>query len=162
MRRFLLTKPLTVLLSLLCTATLSPVFVGAAHAESGLQSKLTARNGAQGTGHVDVSPTADEQHETLFIAQGTAEIHDALESTTYVVQRAIDCKIDPSSPDDGWVTLTTFKTSPEGAGAGHFERRIGTQQNFDIFFRVVKQDGDRTPDLSKGELISACMTVTVK
>src|SRR5712691_1577018 len=62
-------------------------FVGVAHAEPGLQSDLTAISGAQGTGHVDVSPTADDQHDTVFIAQGTAEIHGALPDTTYVVQR---------------------------------------------------------------------------
>jgi hypothetical protein len=100
-------------------------FVGVAHAEPGLQSDLTAINGAQGTGHVDVSPTADD---TVFIVQGTAEIHDALPSTTYDVQRAIDstpgdgvCTIAPSPPV-GWTDLTTFMTSPAGAGTGHFVR----------------------------------------
>ncbi len=171
MRRFLLTRPLTVLLSLLCAATLSTVFVIAAHAEPGLQSDLTAISGAQGTGHVDVSPTADDQHDTVFIAQGTAEIHDALPSTTYVVQRAIDftpgdgvCTIAPSPPA-GWLSLTTFTTSPVGAGAGHFERMSsppGPQGfQFDVIFRVVKQNGDGTLDLSQ-VLMSACMTVTVK
>src|SRR5262245_31446926 len=93
---------------------------GTAGAEPGLQSDLTAISG-QGSGHVDVSPTADDQHDTIFIAQGTAEIHDALADTTYVVQRAVDftpgdgvCTIAPSPPA-GWLSLTTFTTSPAGA-----------------------------------------------
>lgn len=180
MRRFLLTKPLTVLLSLLCAATLSTVFVGAAHAEPDLRSELkpitTPQGTAQGTGHVDVSPTADDHTDdnhtdTFFIAQIQAEIHDALESTTYVLQRAVDCTIDPSSPA-GWLTLTTFKTSPEGAGAEHFVRVLSSKlfppgSQFDVIFRVVhvlKQNsgGTLVLDLPKEVLISACMTVTVK
>jgi hypothetical protein len=146
-------------------------FVGIAHAEPGLQSDLTAINGAQGIGHVDVSPTADDDHDTVFIAQGTAEIHGALPNITYFVQRAIDftpgdgvCTIAPSPPA-GWLSLTTFTTSEAGAGAGHFTRMTsppGPQGfQFDIIFRVVKQSGDGTLDLSQ-VLLSACMTVTVK
>lgn len=146
-------------------------FVGVAHAEPGLQSDLIAINGAQGTGHVDVSPTADDDHDTVFIAQGTAEIHGALPNTPYVVQRAVDftpgddvCTIAPSPPA-GWLSLTTFTTSPAGAGAGHFTRKANPpgppRSQFDIIFRVVKQNSDGTLDLSQ-VLISACMTVTVK
>jgi hypothetical protein len=124
-----------------------------------------------GTGHVDVSPTADDQHDTVFIAQGTAEIHGALPDTTYIVQRAVDftpgdgvCTIAPSPPA-GWLSLTTFTTSPAGAGAGHFERVSrppGPQGfQFDIIFRVVKQNSDGTLDLSQ-VLVSICMTVTVR
>ena len=145
-------------------------FVSVAHAEPGLQSKLMAIRG-QGTGHVDVSPTADDQHDTLFIAQGTAEIHDALAHTTYVVQRAVDftpndgvCTIAPAPPA-GWLSLTTLTTSAAGAGAGHFERMSSPPGppgfQFDIIFRVVKRNGDGTLDLSQ-VLMSACMTVTVK
>jgi hypothetical protein len=85
----LITRLMTGLLCLLCAVALATAFVVAAHAEPGLQSTLTAISG-QGTGHVDVSPTADDQHHTAFIAQGTAEIHDALADTTYAVQRSGD------------------------------------------------------------------------
>ena len=144
------------------------VFVPVAHAEAGLQSKLTAISG-QGTGHVDVSPTADEQGETVFIAQGTAEIDGALPDATYVVQRAVDftpndgvCTIAPSPPA-GWITLTAFKTSEAGAGAGHFVRKATPPPvpQFDVIFRVVKQNDDETLDFSQ-VLVSDCMTVTVK
>jgi hypothetical protein len=145
-------------------------FVSVAHAEPGLQSNLIAISG-QGTGHVDVSPTADDQNDTVFIAQGTAEIHDALANTTYVVQRAVDftpndgvCTIAPAPPA-GWLSLTTFTTSAAGAGAGHFTRVSNPPGppgfQFDITFRVVKQNGDGTLDLSH-VLMSGCMTVTVK
>ena len=174
MRRFLLTKPLTVLLSVLCAATLSPVFVGAAHAESGLQSVLTARNGAQGTGHVDFSPTADDQNDTVFIGQGTAEIHGAKPNMTYFVQRAVNlshvpgiCEVDPSGPwrSPTFPVPTTITTSPGGAGAEHFVRFIPSPFKqgfqFDIVFRVVEQNvAGMPPDLP--QLISACMTVTAK
>lgn len=146
-------------------------FVSVAHAEPGLQSDLTAINGAQGTGHVDVSPTAHDDHDAVFIAQGTAEIHGALPDTAYVVQRAVDftpndgvCTIAPSPPV-GWLSLTTFTTSEAGAGAGHFVRMSrppGPQGfQFDVIFRTVKKDSDGTLDLSQ-VLLSACMTVTVK
>jgi hypothetical protein len=170
MRRFALTRHMAVLLFLLCAAALSTVFVVAAHAEPGLQSNLIAISG-QGTGHVNVSPTAHDEGDTVFIAQGTAEIHDALPNTTYVVQRAVDftpndgvCTIAPSPPA-GWLSLTTFTTSPAGARAGHFERVSSPPGpsgfQFDIIFRVVKQKGDGSLDLSQ-VLLSACMTVTVK
>jgi hypothetical protein len=143
-------------------------FVPAAHAEPGLQSQLIAVSG-QGTGHVDVSPTADDQHDTVFIAQGTAEIHGALPDATYVIQRATDltpndgvCTIAPAPPA-GWLTLTTFTTSEAGAGAGHFVRMSPPPPvpQFDVIFRVVKQNGDGTLDLSQ-MLMSDCMTVSVK
>src|SRR2546428_5331457 len=107
--------PLVLLLSFVAFA-----FVPVAHAEPGLQSTLLAISG-QGAGHVDVSPTADDHHDTVFIAQGTAEIHGALPGTTYVIQRAVDftpndgvCEIAPSPPL-GWLTLTTLTTSAGGA-----------------------------------------------
>ncbi|HEV2239321.1 MAG TPA: hypothetical protein VGR57_21880 [Ktedonobacterales bacterium] len=163
-------KFLTGLACLLSAIAISMALVVAAHAEPGLQSDLTAVSG-QGSGHVDVSPTADDQHDTIFTAQGTAEVHDALADTTYVVQRAVDftpgdgvCTIAPSPPA-GWISLTTFTTSPAGAGAGHFERMtrpVGPQGfQFDIVFRVVKLNDNGTLDLSQ-VLMSACMTATVK
>jgi len=158
------------LMILLMAAAVVVGFPLVAHAEPGLQSDLTAISG-QGTGHVDVSPTADDHNDTVFIAQGTAEIHGALPTTTYVVQRAVDftpgdgvCAIAPSPPA-GWLSLTTFTTSQAGAGAGHFTRKStppGPQGfQFDIIFRVVKQNGDGTLDLAQA-LMSSCMTVTVK
>jgi hypothetical protein len=143
-------------------------FVPVAHAEPGLESELTAISG-QGTGHVDVSPTADDQLDTVFIAQGTAEIEGALPDATYVVQRAVDfthsnglCTIAPSPPA-GWIRLTAFTTSEAGAGAGHFVRRSSPPPvpQFDVIFRVVKQNDNATLDLSQ-VLMSDCMTVTVK
>jgi predicted secreted Zn-dependent protease len=134
-----------------------------AQAEPSLQSKLTAISG-QGTGHVEVSPTAQGQG-AVFVAEGTAAVHDALPNTTFLVQRAIDftpndgvCAIAPTPPA-GWITLTTLTTSAGGAGAAHFERvspppgPSGFQ--FDIVFRVMSTDGNQV-------LMSDCMTVTVK
>ncbi len=166
-------KPLRVtrcLLVLLLSFVAFP-FVSVAHAEPGLQSDLIAINGAQGTGHVDVSATARDDQDAVFIAEGTAEIHGALPDTAYVVQRAVDftpndgvCSIAPSPPA-GWLSLTTFTTSEAGAGAGHFvrmSRPLGPHGfQFDVIFRAVRQDGGGTVDLSQ-VLLSACMTVTVK
>jgi hypothetical protein len=143
---------------------------GSARAETGLQSVLTATSGV-GAGHVAVSPTAHDEHDTVFIAQGAAAIHDALPDTTYLVQRAVDftpgdgvCSIAPAPPA-GWLTLTTLTTSPAGAGAAHFLRISpppgprGFQ--FDVIFRVIRQAANGTPDSSQ-VLVSDCMTVTVK
>ena len=150
------------LLVLLVTLTV----VGAARvaqAEPGLQSKLTSISG-QGTGHVEVSPTAQGQG-AVFVAEGTAAVHKALPNTSFIVQRAVDftpndgvCTIAPAPPA-GWITLTTLTTSEGGAGAAHFERAApppgppGFQ--FDIIFRVMSTDGTQV-------LMSDCMTATVK
>lgn len=143
-------------------------FAPIAHAEPGLQSELTAING-QGTGHVDVSPTANDKQDTAFIAEGTAEIHGALPDTTYVLQRAVDfahtngvCNIAPAPPR-GWITLTTITTSEAGAGAGHFVRDAAPPPvpGFDVIFRVVKRSDNGTLDFSQ-LLMSDCMTVRVK
>ena len=142
---------------------LAAAFAGFARAEPGLQSDLTAISG-QGTGHVEVSPTAAGQDD-VFIAQGTATIHDALPNTTFSVQRAVDftpnygvCTIAPAPPR-GWITLTTLTTSVGGSGAAHFVRKApppgpaGFQ--FDVIFRVISDDGTQV-------LLSDCMTATVK
>ena len=150
----------------LLIALVALTVVGAAsvaQAEPGLQSKLTAVSG-QGTGHVEVSPTAQGQG-AVFVAEGAAAVHDALPDTTFIVQRAVDftpndgvCTIAPAPPA-GWITLTTLTTSAGGAGGAHFERVApppgpsGFQ--FDIVFRVISTDGTQV-------LMSDCMTVTVK
>lgn len=142
---------------------LAAAVVAGAQAEPGLESTLTAIHG-QGTGHVDVSPTASGQG-TEFIAHGTASVHGALPNTAFSVQRAVDftpndgvCTIAPSPPA-GWITLTTLTTSEGGAGAAHFVREApepgppGFQ--FDVIFRLISDDGTQV-------LMSDCMTVTVK
>jgi hypothetical protein len=152
------------LVLLVALATLAAIAAaGVAQAEPGLQSKLTAISG-QGTGHVEVSPTAQGQG-AVFVAEGAAAVHGALPNTTFIVQRAVDftpndgvCTIAPAPPA-GWITLTTLTTSEGGAGAAHFERAApppgpsGFQ--FDIVFRVMSTDGTQV-------LVSDCMTVTVK
>jgi hypothetical protein len=162
-----LPRPTRCLLALLLSS-LAFAVVPVAHAEPGLQSELTAISG-QGTGHVDVSPTAHDQQDTAFIAEGTAEIHAALPDTTYVLQRAVDftprdgvCTI-AKSPPMGWITNTSFTTSEAGAGAGHFVRHATPPPvpEFDVIFRVVKQNSDGTLDFSQ-LLMSDCMTVSVK
>jgi predicted secreted Zn-dependent protease len=154
-------KRLVLLIALVMLTAVGAASV--AQAEPGLQSTLTAVSG-QGTGHVEVSPTAQGQG-AVFVAEGAAAVHGALPNTTFVVQRAIDftpndgvCTIAPAPPA-GWITLTTLTTSEAGAGAAHFERVApppgpsGFQ--FDIVFRVMSTDGTQV-------LMSACMTVTVK
>jgi predicted secreted Zn-dependent protease len=134
-----------------------------AGAEPGLQSALTAISG-QGTGYVEVSPTAAGQG-TTFLAQGTANLHDALPNATFKVQRAVDftpndgvCTIAPTPPA-GWITLTTLTTSEAGAGAAHFVRESPPPGppgfRFDVIFRVMSDDGTQV-------FMSDCMTVTVK
>lgn len=162
-----LPRPTRWLIPLLLSGLLF-AFAPIAHAEPGLQSELTAING-QGTGHVDVSPTANDKQDTAFIAEGTAEIHGAMPDTTYVLQRAVDfahtngvCNIAPAPPR-GWITLTTITTSEAGAGAGHFVRDAAPPPvpGFDVIFRVVKRNDNGTLDFSQ-LLMSDCMTVRVK
>ena len=154
MRRFLLTRPLTILLSLLCAATLSTVCVIAAHAEPGLQSDLTAISG-QGTGHVLVSPTAKDR--PTFAVEVEVNVRDMLPNSTFTVERRVDLTPNGVCTGTTWLTNGPITTSAGGAGAQHFEVERGAPfvsgVRFDVQFHVI---GNGT------ELRSDCMTVTVK
>ncbi len=148
-----------------------------AQAEPGTHSDLTALTG-QGSGIVEVSPTSKDQ--PIFDVEGTANIHDALPSTTYRVARAVDrsdighadgvCPSRSSSspswravPADGGL----LSTSNGGAGALHFEIHPAPPTpfvsgvTFDVQWQVIKVNPDGTLDRSQ-ELRSDCFTVTVK
>jgi hypothetical protein len=132
--------------------------VSVAHAEPGLQSDLIAISG-QGTGHVNVSPTAHDEHDTIFIAEVTVNVQGARPNTTFTVTRFVDEPPDGVCTEiGGGLTLGTLTTSQGGAGASHFVRMSpgpspkGDQ--FDLDFHVVGDDGT--------VLLSGCMTVTTK
>ena len=154
MRRFLLTRLLTVLLSLLCAATLSTVFVIAAHAEPGPHSELTAIRG-HGTGNVFVFPTAEDR--PTFEADIKVNVQHMLPNSTFTVQRRVD-----TTHHNGvctgttWLTNGPIRTSADGEGAQHFVVERGAPFisgfRFDVQFRVIGNDT---------ELRSDCMTVTV-
>jgi hypothetical protein len=112
-----------------------------------------------------LSPTAHDEHGTLFIAQGAAGIHQALPDTTYLLQRAVDFSAGDGVCGADWLTIATITTSPGGAGATHFERAGPTPGpsgfQFDLIFRVIRQADNGTPDSSQ-VLVSDCMTVTIK
>jgi hypothetical protein len=133
------------------------VFVPVAQAEPGLQSKLIAISG-QGTGHVSLSPTANDKHDTVFIAQVTVNVHGALPNTTFTVTRFTDDTPDGVCTEtNGGLTLGTLTTSQGGAGASHFVRMSSPSPKgfqFDLDFHLVGDDGT--------VLLSGCMTVTVK
>jgi len=132
-------------------------FVSVAHAEPGLQSDLIAISG-QGTGHVVVSPTADDQNDTVFIAQVTVNVQGTLPNTTFTVTRFVDQPPDSVCTEKGGgLTLGTLTTSQDGAGAAHFVRMgspVPKGFQFDLDFHVVGDDGT--------VLLSGCMTVTGK
>jgi hypothetical protein len=146
-RRFLLVAGIAVLLA--------AGFVAFAQAEPGLQSGLTAISG-QGTGHVLVSPTAQDRPN--FAVQVEVNVRDMLPNSTFTVQRAVDLNPDGvCTQASGWLTNGPITTSEGGAGAAHFfvERSAPfvSGVRFDVVFRVI---GNGT------ELRSDCMTVTVK
>jgi hypothetical protein len=129
---------------------------GVAQADPGLHSTLTAVTG-QGTGHVLVAPTAEDQG--TFAVQITVNIHGAAPNTTFAVARAVDLNPDGvCTMATGWLPLGDLTTSPGGAGAAHFEVHRGAPflsgVRFDAVFRAVGSDGT--------ELRSDCLTVTVK
>ena len=134
----------------------SVVAIGAAQADPGLHSTLTAVTG-QGTGHVLVAPTS-EDHGT-FAVQVEVNIHDAAPGVTFAVARAVDLNPDGvCTMASGWLPLGDLTTSAGGAGAAHFEVHRGAPflsgVRFDAVFRAVGNDGT--------ELRSDCLTVTVK
>jgi hypothetical protein len=140
----------------LAAAIAALVVTGVAQADPGLQSTLTAVTG-QGTGHVLVAPTAEDQG--TFAVQVTVNIHGAMPDTTFAVARAVDLNPDGVCTEaSGWLPLGDLTTSPGGAGAAHFEVHRGAPflsgVRFDAVFRAVGSDGT--------ELRSHCLTVTVK
>jgi len=144
-------------IALLGVATaIAAVVAGVAQADPGLQSTLTAVTG-QGTGHVLVAPTAEDQG--TFAVQVTVNIQGATPYTTFAVARAVDLNPDGvCTMASGWLPLGDLTSSPGGAGAAHFEVHRGAPflsgVRFDAVFRAVGNDGT--------ELRSDCLTVTVK
>ena len=138
------------------TAIAAIVAAGAAQAEPGLHSTLTAITG-QGTGQVLVAPTAEDQG--TFAVQVEVNVHGATPNTSFAVARAVDLNPDGICTEaSGWLPLGDLTTSPGGAGAAHFEVHRGAPflsgVRFDAVFRAVGSDGT--------ELRSGCLTVTVK
>jgi hypothetical protein len=134
----------------------SVVAIGAAQAQPGLHSTLTAVTG-QGTGHVLVAPTSQD-HGT-FAVQVEVNIHNAAPGVTFAVARAVDLNPDGvCTMASGWLPLGDLTSSAGGAGAAHFEVHRGAPflsgVRFDAVFRAIGSDGT--------ELRSDCLTVTVK
>jgi hypothetical protein len=117
---------------------------------TGAQSDLTAVTG-QGVGRVIVSPTSAP--DANFVAQVEVNIHDAAPNTTFTVIRAVDAPADGICMSTNFGTVATLTTSAGGAGAVEFERP-GPLLNFDLFLRVIGDDGT--------VLQSECMTIIPK
>lgn len=110
----------------------------AAQAEpTGAQSELTAVTG-QGVGKVIVSSTSADIAN--FVAQVVVNIHDAAPNTTFTITRAVDAPADGVCTSSSFGTVATLRTSAGGAGAVEFER-TGPLLNFDLFIRVIGDDG---------------------
>lgn len=140
------------------TAALATAWLPAS-ADGGTQSALSAFRG-QGSGHVKVEPTGEDQG--TLVNQVTVNVQGLDPDRTFTVQRAVDrtpgdgvCTIDPGPPF-GWTPDATITTSSGGSGAVHYDvhrSNVPSGTSLDIIFRVV---GDGT------ELRSACMTFTAK
>ncbi len=133
---------------------------GAAYAQTGTQSRLTAISGSGG-GMVVVSPTSKDDGALSFDVQGTVNIHGAAPNTAFTVLRRVDLNPNGACTGATWLMLPgnpVLTTSPGGAGALHFEIQRGSPfvdgVRFDVIFRIVGIDGTI--------LESDCLTVTVK
>jgi hypothetical protein len=104
---------------------------------TGAQSELTAVTG-QGAGKVIVSPTSADVDN--FVAQVEVNIHDAAPNTTFTITRAVDAPADGVCTSTNFGTVATLTTSAGGAGAVEFQR-TGPLLNFDLFLRVIGDDG---------------------
>lgn len=89
-------------------------------------------------GKVIVSPTSSDV--ATFVAQVKVNIHNATSNTTFVVTRAVDAPADGVCTSTVFGAVATLRTSAGGAGAVEFER-TGPLLNFDLFIRVVGDDG---------------------
>jgi len=137
---------------------LAAAFVGFAQADPGTHSSLTAISG-QGSGFVEVAPTAKNEDGFSFDAQGTVNIHGAAPNTVFTVSRRPDLNPNGVCTGSTWLPLPgRLTTSAGGAGAFHFEVQRGAPflegVRFDVIFRAVGTDGT--------VLQSDCFTVTVK
>jgi len=123
----------------------------AAHATpTAVQSALIAVTG-HGVGKVIVSPTSSPLD--TFVAQVKFNIHDAAPNTAFTITRAVDVPADGVCTSTAFGTVGTLTTSAGGAGA--FEDvRSGPIQNFDLFIRVLGDDGS--------VLESECMVIVAK
>jgi hypothetical protein len=136
---------------------------GAARAEPGTQSTLTAITG-EGAGIVEVSPTAhDLVGPGTFDVQGTINVRGAVPGTTFTVLRRVDLNPDGTCTGTQWLSLPGTTPPPliasqGGAGALHFEIARGAPfldgVSFDVQWRLVGDDGSI--------LESDCLTVTVR
>jgi hypothetical protein len=105
---------------------------------TGAQSELTAVTG-RGVGKVIVSPTSAGHGN--FDAQVKVNIHDAAPNTIFTVTRAVDSPADGVCTSTNFATVATLTTSAGGAGAVEFERSGGPTISFDLFLRVIGDDG---------------------
>ena len=146
-----------------CTLVIVAAFAGAAAADPGTHSNLTAVAG-QGAGMVEIAPTAhDVVGPNTFDVQGTVNVHQAAPNTTFTVLRRVDFNPDGVCTGATWMMLPppnepAFTTSNGGAGALHFEISRGAPLvdgvRFDVQWQLVGSDGS--------VLESNCLTVTVK
>jgi hypothetical protein len=139
-------------------ALLSAAFAAFAQAQPGTHSDLTAISG-QGSGRVELSPTAKNEDGFTFDVQGTVNIHGAAPNTDFTVSRRPDFTPDGVCTGPSWVPLPeNLTTSAGGAGAIHFEIQRGAPflegVRFDVIWQAVGTDGT--------VLESDCFTVTVK
>jgi len=117
---------------------------------TGDMSALTAVTG-QGMGKVIVSPTSAP--DANFVAQVKVIINHAAPNTTFTVIRAAEAPADGVCTSTVFGPVATLTTSAGGAGAVEFER-TGPLLNFDLFVRVIGDDGS--------VLQSECMVIIGK
>lgn len=139
---------------------LLPLLAGAANADPGTRSQLTAISG-RGDGFVTVAPTSKDDGALSFDVEGTVNIHDASPDTAFTVLRRVDLNPNGSCTGVTWLPLPgdpVLTTSAGGAGALRFEIQRGAPfvdgVMFDVIWRAVGTDGTI--------LESDCLTVTVK
>jgi hypothetical protein len=132
-----------------------------ASADPGARSQLTPVAG-QGTGLIEIAPTARNEGSNTFDLQGTVTVRRLAPKTGYKVLRWVDFVPDGNCTSTTPLSLPgdpTLTTSARGAGALHFEIRRGAplleDVTFDVIWRVVDLAGNAV-------LQSDCLTVTVK
>jgi hypothetical protein len=74
-------------------------------------------------------------------AQVKVLIHNTAPNTTFTVTRAVHEPVDGSRTSTDFVTVATLTTSAGGAGAVEFERSGGPTSSFDLFLRVIGDNG---------------------
>jgi hypothetical protein len=123
--------------------------------------------GDEGFGHVKFRQAGNDDVHRIDLG---VWVRDLAPNSNYYLQRFVDTNLNGECTGTAPVTLgfgnppappQPIHTDEKGTGTADLFRFVGSG-TFDIYFRVVQETADHTPDASKIALASQCYQFTVK